>query len=198
MSGIVGGSNNRGSGLIADLGTDGQVMTSAGLGQRQVYEAVAAGGKILQVIYDESCYQGHITNSTSYIDVHNTSSATWEVAITPSATTSKILVRLTVHVGWGWATGSEVYKYGYLKVMQKIGSGSYTTVEDSEYLGINHSSGAVVINTLKTYVVLENLMSPGTTSEIKYKVQFKAVSGNWNVNHNPSNSSFTLMEVDGS
>jgi len=77
--------------------------------------AAGGGGKILQVIYDESCYQGHITNSTSYIDVHNTSSATWEVAITPSAATSKILLRLTVHVGWGWATGSEVLKYGYLK-----------------------------------------------------------------------------------
>ena len=44
MSGIVGGSNNRGSGLIANLGTDGQVMTSAGLGLRQVYEAVSSGG----------------------------------------------------------------------------------------------------------------------------------------------------------
>jgi hypothetical protein len=43
MSGIVGGSNNRGSGLIADLGTDGQVMTSAGLGLRQIYEAAAGG-----------------------------------------------------------------------------------------------------------------------------------------------------------
>jgi len=45
MSGIVGGSNNRGSGLIANLGTDGQVMTSAGLGLRQVFEAAAAGGE---------------------------------------------------------------------------------------------------------------------------------------------------------
>jgi hypothetical protein len=44
MSGIVGGSNTRGSGLIADLGTDGQILTSAGLGIRQVYEAAAAGG----------------------------------------------------------------------------------------------------------------------------------------------------------
>jgi hypothetical protein len=44
MSGIVGGRNNRGSGLIADLGTDGQILTSAGLGLRQVYEAAAAGG----------------------------------------------------------------------------------------------------------------------------------------------------------
>jgi len=44
MSGIVGGSNNRGSGLIANLGTDGQILTSAGLGLRQVFEAAAAAG----------------------------------------------------------------------------------------------------------------------------------------------------------
>jgi len=44
MSGIVGGKNHRGSGLIADLGTDGQVLTSGGLGLRQVYEAAAGGG----------------------------------------------------------------------------------------------------------------------------------------------------------
>jgi len=52
MSGIVGGSNNRGSGLIADLGTDGQVMTSAGLGLRQIYEEAAAGGDLASYIID--------------------------------------------------------------------------------------------------------------------------------------------------
>ena len=43
MSGIVGGNNNRGSGLTADLGTDGQILTSAGLGLRQIFEAAAGG-----------------------------------------------------------------------------------------------------------------------------------------------------------
>ena len=44
MSGIVGGKNHRGSGLIANLGTDGQVLTSAGAGLRQVFEAAGGGG----------------------------------------------------------------------------------------------------------------------------------------------------------
>ena len=43
MSGIVGGKNHRGSGLIADLGTDGQILTSAGAGVRQIFEAAAGG-----------------------------------------------------------------------------------------------------------------------------------------------------------
>ena len=45
MSGIVGGSNNRGSGLVAHLGTDGQVLTSAGVGLKQVFEDAAGGGE---------------------------------------------------------------------------------------------------------------------------------------------------------
>ena len=47
MSGIVGSRlNNRGSGLIGSLGTDGQVLTSSGAGVGAVYEAVAAGGDL--------------------------------------------------------------------------------------------------------------------------------------------------------
>ena len=45
MSGIVGSRlNNRGSGLIGSLGTDGQVLTSSGAGVGAVYEAAAGGG----------------------------------------------------------------------------------------------------------------------------------------------------------
>ena len=44
MSGIVGSRlNNRGSGLIGSLGTDGQVLTSSGAGVGAVYEAAAGG-----------------------------------------------------------------------------------------------------------------------------------------------------------
>jgi len=43
MSGIVGSRlNNRGSGLIGSLGTDGQVLTSSGAGASAIFEAVAA------------------------------------------------------------------------------------------------------------------------------------------------------------
>ena len=45
MSGIVGSSHNiRGSGIVAKLGTDGQVFTSAGAGVKQTFEDAAGGG----------------------------------------------------------------------------------------------------------------------------------------------------------
>ena len=44
MSGIVGSRLNiRGSGLIGGLGSDGQVLTSAGAGQEIVFESLSAG-----------------------------------------------------------------------------------------------------------------------------------------------------------
>ena len=44
MSGIIGSKLNiRGSGIVAQLGTDGQVLTSAGAGVAAEYEDVAAG-----------------------------------------------------------------------------------------------------------------------------------------------------------
>ena len=50
MSGIVGSKLNiRGSGRVAKLGTDGQVLTSAGAGVSAVYEDAAGGGTILSV-----------------------------------------------------------------------------------------------------------------------------------------------------
>ena len=47
MSGIVGSSHNiRGSGVVAKLGTDGQVFTSAGAGIKQTYEDAASGSLV--------------------------------------------------------------------------------------------------------------------------------------------------------
>ena len=53
MSGIVGSYfNTRGSGVVAKLGTDGQIFTSTGAGLSQGFEAAAGGGKVLQVLQD--------------------------------------------------------------------------------------------------------------------------------------------------
>jgi len=47
MSGIVGSRlNNRGSGVVGKLGTDGQVLTSSGAGVSAVYESISAGGDL--------------------------------------------------------------------------------------------------------------------------------------------------------
>ena len=51
MSGIVGSKLNvRGSGIVAKLGTDGQVLTSAGAGVSAAFEAASGGGTSWQSV----------------------------------------------------------------------------------------------------------------------------------------------------
>jgi len=71
MSGIVGSKLNiRGSGRIAKLGTDGQVLTSAGAGVSAVYEDAAGGGTSWQSVTTGSTLtavagNGYPINTTS-------------------------------------------------------------------------------------------------------------------------------------
>jgi hypothetical protein len=71
MSGIVGSKLNiRGSGRIAKLGTDGQVLTSAGAGLQANYEDAAGGGLDWQSVVTASTFtavagNGYPVNTTS-------------------------------------------------------------------------------------------------------------------------------------
>ena len=96
MSGIVGSYfNTRGSGVVAKLGTDGQVFTSTGAGLSQGFEAAAGGGKIGQVQYTQIT-DTEETTSTSYATI-----PTLQVTITPSASDSLILITGYLAVGFG-------------------------------------------------------------------------------------------------
>jgi len=71
MSGIVGSYFNiKGSGIVAKLGTDGQIFTSTGAGLSQGFEAAAGGGKFASyaVIEDQKSdgTQGGTFTSGSY------------------------------------------------------------------------------------------------------------------------------------
>ena len=71
MSGIVGSKLNvRGSGIVAKLGTDGQVLTSAGAGVSAVYENASAGGISWQSVETGSTFtavagNGYPVNTTA-------------------------------------------------------------------------------------------------------------------------------------
>lgn len=94
MSGIVGSLNTRGSGLIADLGTDGQVLTSAGVGMRQIYEAAAAGGYIAEGDFF-SFDMATATGSTTHTGLSLTPSVAY-FSYNPNAA--------TIGYAFGWMT----------------------------------------------------------------------------------------------
>ena len=179
MSGIVGSRFNiRGSGLVGSLGTDGQVFTSSGAGKSAVFEA-AAGGKVLQVQYfniaaDQS------TASTSYV------ATTLTDQITPSATSSKILVLVaggrTSFGGGTAAVSTSLYR--------QIDSGGYSSITVGS-LEIRNESGAYG----NFGLALNYLDSPSTTSAVDYKLYMKTNANTSYWNSADSMVSITLMEI---
>jgi hypothetical protein len=84
MSGIVGSKLNiRGSGRIAKLGTDGQVLTSAGAGTSAVYEDAAGGGLDWQSVVTASTLSATAGNAYPI----NTTSNACTVTLPGSAST---------------------------------------------------------------------------------------------------------------
>jgi len=117
MSGIVGSYfNTRGSGVVAKLGTDGQVFTSSGAGVSQDFEAAAGGGgKINQVV--QTLKTDTFTNATedAWVDITDMS-----CAITPSASDSKIIILLSLYGGVSTGVTPAV------KIQRDIDGGGYS------------------------------------------------------------------------
>jgi len=134
MSGIVGSYfNTRGSGVVAKLGTDGQVFTSTGAGLSQGFETAAGGGKINQVLQVlDTAVQS--TTSTSFEDISNMT-----LDITPSAADSKILIMYNSSFGV-----SSVNAVFWTRLVQTISGGSAAY----PYQGDASSSVARVVDAL--------------------------------------------------
>jgi hypothetical protein len=115
-----------GSGLQRlGAGTSGNVLTTKGTGQNPVWEP-AVGGKVLQVVQsDNNSYSQGVTSQT-LTDIESSSGVTWETAITPSATSSKLLIMpvLMLQVV-RHANADARQKYS---MEAKIGSGSYSQI----------------------------------------------------------------------
>ena len=125
--------------------------------------ASGVGGKILQVVHQNLTTQMS-TTSTSYVDTGLTAS------ITPSATTSKVLIILSI------AAIINHDHNGYLRLLRgstEINSGSGG--DTNSMFGINGNSTAFryapVMHTSNFYD------TPSTTSATTYKVQVRSHAG---------------------
>ena len=180
MSGIVGSYfNTRGSGVVAKLGTDGQVFTSTGAGLKQGFEAAAGGGKVLQIVQDTLGSEFN-TSSTTFVEVTGLT-----CAITPAATSSKILI--LVHGGM-YANSSSGFNY-----VPTIYRDSTNLAEtDAQGFGSMRAGGS----TLGAFVSMAYLDSPSSTSEIDYKYYFKISAGTGYMSYNTSaTSTMQVIEI---
>ena len=147
-------------------------------------------GHVVQVVSAIKDDKQTVT-STSFLDVTGLS-----VSITPTSSTSKVLVLFNGHGGhdntnyflWNIVRGSTT-------LAQPAGSNPYPATMNS-YTGDSVSSGSAFQNLGMTF-----LDSPATTSATTYKIQVRTTGGTATVNGRPSNtngaavSTITVMEI---
>ena len=153
------------------------------------------GGKVLQVLQVENGTLGNTTSGT----YQNTSIA---VSITPSATTSKVLVFATVYTG---VTRNDSQKYGAtIRLIETVSSDVYPTGTDGNFGNnlITFPSG--FLGFIGGTISGNWLHSPASTSALTYKVQFKSWSGtntayintpDGSTNWGALKSTITVMEI---
>ena len=154
-------------------------IPTAGIADDAVTIAKASGfGKIGQVVQTVSSSKIAST-STSFTDVLT-------VAITPTATSSKVLIQFVGSFGNG---GEDIDAF-------------YQILRDSTALQVPYHIGDADIQQTRSNnsYSCTLLDSPSSTSEVTYKMQFKTSSNEIFLNRNGANdqcgfTTFTVMEV---
>ena len=176
-------------------GTSGQVLKTDGSGNLSFGEDT--GGKILQVKQTVKTDTFSSTTTGSDVDITGLS-----VSITPSATTSKILVIYDTNISGSNAgySGNIHLKRGSTKIYQGDAEGSRTR---STQFFITRNDTIGHLEEIKVHG--QFLDSPNTTSATTYKISVNAINTNIYVNRtlydsNASGvarypSSITVMEV---
>jgi len=152
-------------------------------------------GKVLQV--------QNVNLTSSNTTVSNTSFGATEVTdqITPSATSSKVLVMMSLTLGM--YEGSGTGNFGQVAIYRSIAGGTYSKVgfgnADNAYTGQGGFGSGTEIDSARP-CNLSFVDSPNTTSAVDYKLYIRlnvASNGGDNINTGPSNlqRSVTLMEI---
>ena len=127
-------------------------------------------GKIGQFSQTLNSY-AHTTSSTSLTDLLSASGVTFTVAMTPSATSSKILFTANLFLN---ALNVNLQEHRYqLSIQAKIGSGSYSEIQAYNYLGQYNYTGANALLLNSIPIPFSFLYSPSTTSAVTFKMQAK-------------------------
>ena len=163
--------------------TDEFLVSDAGTLKRIDYSLIKGGGKVLQAVTATDT-TNRSTTSTSFV----TGSNTLSVDITPSATSSKILVILNGSCGINTQTGH---------------SNRITVYRDSTNLGeangfVNFNSYAA--SSTSGYVnggwAISVLDSPSSTSELTYQMYFRSESSSYTATiNNTTKGSITALEI---
>jgi len=157
------------------------------------------GGKVLQVINSTINY-AQTSTSTSDTDILSSSGTTWETAITPSATSSKILIQASICIYNAQNGESTVQENRFdLNSFIKIGAGSYSSFLDQTSFGHYYYNGTQKVILAPNTLTFSKLYTSNTTSAVTFKFNYHLNSsgGIVEVNAGGKTSSLTLSEIAG-
>ena len=159
--------------------TDEFLISDAGVLKRLDASLIGGGGKVLQAVTGTSSTASQGTE-TSFTDTG------LNVTITPSATSSKILV-MAHTTGLVSSNGSFVY----FTIERQISGGSNTNIGDSS-IGLTHLRGDP---TQITSVMCHALDSPSTTSAVTYEFQRRVSANSGAAMYQGVKSNITVLEI---
>jgi len=165
-----------GSGITSANIADGTIVNADVNSSAAIDASKLTGtGKVLQVV-------NHIDTGTTSITTTTWTDTGLSLSITPSSTSSKILVLTAPSIS---AVSSSPNGFGGMRVMRDASSISSTERIDL-YSQYNHHTYSIDI-----------LDSPATTSAVTYKVQIKSHSSGitMDCSHHTNQQSITLMEI---
>ena len=141
------------------------------------------GGKVLQVVTNTATTRFE-TTSTSYV-----AATGYTVAITPSATSSKVFVIISSMYD-SKASG----RIGYATLYRTISGGSATDI-------IGNTEGIAQVfgdgSRVQAPITLSALDSPNTTSAVTYQVYIRNYNGQVGFNNNEGETQLTAFEIAG-
>jgi len=170
---------NGGTGLAS--GTTGQFLKFTG--STAIGTGEAGGGKVLQVVTQPKNSDSFTTGGFSTL---------FTCAITPSATSSKILVLASIQYN-NYGNGSTNYPHG---TVQLLNHGDTTLCKAYALFGGNLSGDST--DQFDSSISLTALDSPNSTSARTYKVSYKAGGGRFGImgaGERENGSSLTLIEI---
>ena len=158
------------------------------------------GGKLLQVVNSENGYRVLIS-TTTLTDMDSADGVTWEVAITPSSSSSKVLFTCNLSLTGAYTAGADAKVSVCL--FEKIGAGSYTAFGgaanstsniSANHAGLNKTAGDEI--SLGNVFTQSILRTTNTTSAVSYKIQWKCNNSSASsYNNDEVGSQITLMEI---
>ena len=160
----------------APADTDEFLVSDAGTLKRIDYSLIK-GGKVLQVV-NATDSTVRTTTSTSYVTASNALTAN----ITPSATSSKVLIMVS---STAYNNGNNDTYYTIYRASSNVASGN-----EDELSRVYGDNG---VNIVPLHISF--LDSPNTTSQVTYQVYMKVGGGTGHLNVNGSTGSIILMEI---